>query len=102
MLALSPRSTRTDSLSLPRRSFVRHAVLFGIGAEAMGVLALGMRPGLERLRSTWLGIAFAVALSWATAWIIGWFAFTGRGLHGAFFGIVTLALAVVFERLATH
>src|SRR3546814_3109705 len=68
----------------------------------MGILTLGMLPGLEMLRSTWLGIAFAVALSWATAWIIGWFAFTGRGLHGAFFGIVTLALAVVFERLATN
>src|SRR3546814_19140624 len=29
-----------------------HAVFFGIGAYAMGVLALGMLPGLEILRST--------------------------------------------------
>lgn len=79
-----------------------HAVFFGIGAYAMGVLTLGMLPGLEAVRSTWLGLAFAVAAAWTAAWTIGWFTFAGRGLHGAFFGIVTLALAVVFERLATN
>lgn len=79
-----------------------HAVFFGIGAYAMGALTLGMLPGLEAVRSTWLGLALAVALAWAAAWLVGWFTFAGRGLHGAFFGIVTLALAVVFERLATN
>lgn len=79
-----------------------HAVFFGIGAYAMGVLTLGMLPGLEAVRSTWLGLALAVAAAWTAAWTIGWFTFAGRGLHGAFFGIVTLALAVVFERLATN
>lgn len=79
-----------------------HAVFFGIGAYAMGTLTLGMLPGLEGVRSTWLGLGFAVAASGAAAWTIGWFTFAGRGLHGAFFGIVTLALAVVFERLAIN
>lgn len=79
-----------------------HAVFFGIGAYGMGILTLGMLPGLETVRSTWLGLVLAVALAWAAAWGIGWFTFAGRGLHGAFFGIVTLALAVVFERLATN
>lgn len=79
-----------------------HAVFFGIGAYAMGVLTLGMLPGLETVRSTWLGLVLAVALAGAAAWGVGWFTFSGRGLHGAFFGIVTLALAVVVERLATN
>lgn len=79
-----------------------HAVFFGIGAYAMGILTLGMLPGFEVVRSTWLGVAVAVTASWAAAWSIGWFTFAGRGLHGAFFGIVTLALAVVFERLTTN
>jgi len=79
-----------------------HAVYFGIGAYAMSTLTLGMLPGLEAVRSTWLGLAFAAAAAGAAAWTIGWFTFAGRGLHGAFFGIVTLALAVVFERLAIN
>lgn len=79
-----------------------HAVFFGIGAYAMGTLTLGMLPGLEAVRSTWLGLVFAVLASGGAAWVIGWFTFAGRGLHGAFFGIVTLALAVVFERLAVN
>ena len=79
-----------------------HAVFFGIGAYAMATLTLGMLPGLESVRSTWLGLAFAAGTAGAAAWTIGWFTFAGRGLHGAFFGIVTLALAVVFERLAIN
>lgn len=79
-----------------------HAVFFGIGAYAMGTLTLGMLPGLEGLRSTWLGLGFAAAAAGAAAWAIGWFTFAGRGLHGAFFGIVTLALAFVIERLAIN
>lgn len=79
-----------------------HAVFFGIGAYAMATLTLGMLPGLEAARSTWLGLPFAMAASGTAAWAVGWFCFTGRGLHGAFFGIVTLALAVVFERGAVN
>lgn len=79
-----------------------HAVYFGIGAYAMSTMTLGMLPGLEDVRSTWLGLVFAAAVAGAAAWTIGWFTFAGRGLHGAFFGIVTLALAVVFERLAIN
>jgi ABC-type branched-subunit amino acid transport system permease subunit len=79
-----------------------HAVYFGIGAYAMSVITLGMVPGLPDLRSTWAGLAAAVILSGAVAGIVGWFFFAGRGIRGAFLGIVTLALAVVVERLAIN
>lgn len=80
-----------------------HAVYFGIGAYAMSVITLGMVPGLPDLRSAWLGIAVAVLLSGAVAGLVGAFFFGGRrGLKGAFLGIVTLALAVVVERLAIN
>lgn len=79
-----------------------HAVFFGIGAYAMSTVTLGMIPGLEGLRSTWAGLAAAMVTAGAAAWLAGWFFFAARGLHGAFFGIVTLALAVIFERLAIN
>ena len=79
-----------------------HAVYFGIGAYAMSVVTLGMLPGLPELRSTWVGFLAAVLASGATAAILGWFFFASRGLRGAFLGIVTLALAVIVERIATR
>jgi ABC-type branched-subunit amino acid transport system permease subunit len=80
-----------------------HAVYFGIGAYAMSVITLGMVPGMPGLRSTWLGMIVAVILAGAVAGLVGSFFFGGRrGLKGAFLGIVTLALAVVVERLAIN
>jgi len=79
-----------------------HAVYFGIGAYAMSVVTLGMTPGLPKLQSTWVGFAAAIFASGGAAWLLGWFFFANRGLKGAFFGIVTLALAFVFERLAIN
>lgn len=80
-----------------------HAVYFGIGAYAMSVVTLGMVPGLPELRSTWVGLAAAVILPGAAAAIVGAFFFAGRrSIKGAFLGIVTLALAVVIERLAIN
>jgi ABC-type branched-subunit amino acid transport system permease subunit len=80
-----------------------HAVYFGIGAYAMSIVTLGMVPGMPGLVSTWIGLIAAVAISGAFAWLVGSFFFGGRRpLRGAFLGIVTLALAVVIERLAIN
>jgi ABC-type branched-subunit amino acid transport system permease subunit len=79
-----------------------HAIYFGIGAYAMSVVTLGMLPGLPGLRSTWLGLLAAPFAAGSLALLIGWFFFSSRGLRGAFLGIVTLALAVIAERLAVN
>jgi urea ABC transporter permease protein UrtC len=79
-----------------------HAVSFGLGAYAMSVVTLGMLPGLETLRSSWLGLVAAIAVPALAAAVFGLFFFGGRGLRGPFFGIVTLALAVLAERLAIN
>jgi urea ABC transporter permease protein UrtC len=79
-----------------------HAVSFGIGAYAMSVVTLGMLPGLPDIRSTWLGLIAAMAVPGLVALILGAFFFGGRSLKGPFFGIVTLALAVLAERLAMN
>ena len=80
-----------------------HAVYFGIGAYAMSVVTLGMMPGLADVQSTWIGLLAAVMLSGCTAALVGTFFFGGRRpLKGAFLGIVTLAMAVVIERLAIN
>lgn len=79
-----------------------HAVYFGIGAYAMSIVTLGMVPGLPDLKSTWLGLVAAVVVPSLAAAIIGWFLFASRALRGAFLGIVTLALAVLVERLAIN
>lgn len=79
-----------------------HAVFFGIGAYAMSTTTMGMLPGLEGLHSTWAGLVLAVALPALAAYVVGWFFFFAKGLHGAFFGIVTLALAFIAERAAIN
>lgn len=78
-----------------------HAVYFGVGAYAMSLVTLGLVPGLPELRSTWAGLLAAILAGGGTAFAVAWFLFASRGLRGAFLGIVTLAVAVVFERLAT-
>lgn len=76
------------------------AVFFGIGAYAMSVTTLDMLPGLGAWGSSWLGLLAAVALPAAFANLLGRFLLYGRGLQGAYFGIVTLAIAVIAERAA--
>ena len=76
------------------------AVFFGLGAYAMSLLTLERIPGLEPLAYSWLGLLFAMALPALFANLLGRFLFYGRGLRGAYLGIVTLAIAVVVERLA--
>jgi urea transport system permease protein len=81
-----------------------HAVFFGLGAYAMGLVTLGMAPGLGHLadggwRACGLGLVAALAAPALAANLLGRFLFHGRGLQGAHVAIVMLAVAVVVERL---
>lgn len=78
------------------------AVFFGIGAYAMSVTTLDMLPGIGGYGSTWAGLLGAIALPALFANLLGRFLFYGRGLQGAYFGIVTLAIAVIAERAAVN
>jgi len=78
------------------------AVYFGIGGYAMSIVTLGKLPGAPGLVSTWLGLVLAAAVPAAFAYLLGRFFFYGQGLRGAFFGIVTLAVAMIAERLAIN
>lgn len=76
------------------------AVFFGIGAYAMSVVTLGMLPFAPALVSSWAGIALGVGVATLFAWLLGGLFFSARGLGGPFFGIVTLAVAFIVERVS--
>ncbi|MBL9036506.1 MAG: branched-chain amino acid ABC transporter permease [Rhodospirillaceae bacterium] len=76
------------------------AIFFGGGAYAMSLVTMGLIPGLPA--SSWLGLIAAMVLPALFANLLGRFLFYGRGLRGAHFGIVTLAIAVIAERLAIN
>lgn len=76
------------------------AIFFGAGAYAMSLVTMGMIPGLPA--NSWLGLVAAMVLPAIFANLLGRFLFYGRGLRGAHFGIVTLAIAVIAERLAIN
>lgn len=78
------------------------AVFFGIGAYAMSVVTLGKLPMLPQLQSMWVGLLVAVALAAIFAWLLGLLFFSSAGLGGAFFGIATLAVAFIVERIAIN
>lgn len=78
------------------------AVFFGIGAYGMSLVTLGMLPGQGGPGSSFLGLAVAVILPAAFANLLGRFLFYGQGLQGAYLGIVTLAIAVIAERVAIN
>ena len=75
------------------------AVFFGVGAYAMSFVTLGMIPGADGLVSTWLGLVAAMLAPALIAYLLGLFLFSAKGLQGPFFGIVTLAVAFILERL---
>jgi urea transport system permease protein len=78
-----------------------HAVFFGIGAYIMALTSKGMIIGISGvLTSTLFSLLFAIMGAALFAVILGYFLFSGR-LSGPYFGIVTLAVAVVAERIAT-
>ncbi len=76
------------------------AIFFGGGAYAMSLVTMGMIPHVPA--SSWLGLLAAMALPAVFANLLGRFLFYGKGLRGAHFGIVTLAIAVIAERLAIN
>lgn len=78
-----------------------HALFFGLGAYVMSLVTLGMAPGLEGVTSSWLGLALAILVPASVAWGLGSWLFRGHAVRGAYFGIITLALAVIAERTAT-
>ena len=77
-----------------------HAVFFGLGAYVMALTAKGMIPGISGILTTSLmGIITAVVVVALFAVVLGYFLFYGR-LSGPYLGIVTLAIAVIAERIA--
>jgi branched-chain amino acid transport system permease protein/urea transport system permease protein len=76
------------------------AVFFGMGGYVMSVVTLGMLPGVPA--DSLIGLAGAMALPALLANLLGWVLFRGRGLSGAYFAIVTLAISFIAERAASH
>jgi urea transport system permease protein len=66
----------------------------------MAALSKGMVGGW--LSYSLIGLAAAMLLSAAVAAILGYFLFFGRGLSGPFLAIVTLAIALILERLMSN
>ena len=77
-----------------------HSLFFGIGAYAMALVTKGMIPGVSE--SSISGLSLAIILPALIAGLLGLALFKGRGLFGAYFGIVTLSAAVIAERLAIN
>ena len=77
-----------------------HAVFFGLGAYIMALVTKGMIPGLTgALTASWVGLFLAVTVVGLFAFVMGYSLFPGR-LSGPYFGILTLAIAVIVERIA--
>jgi ABC-type branched-subunit amino acid transport system permease subunit len=76
------------------------AIFFGAGAYAMSLITMGMIPWIPAF--SWLGLLAAMIVPAIFANLLGRFLFYGKGLRGAHFGIVTLAIAVIAERLAVN
>lgn len=77
------------------------SLFFGLGAYVMSLAALDMLPGLKGLGAGWPALALACLVPALAAQLLGRFLFHGRGLRGAYFGIVMLAISVIAERVAT-
>jgi branched-chain amino acid transport system permease protein/urea transport system permease protein len=77
-----------------------HSLFFGIGAYAMALTTKGMIPGVPE--TSIVGLLLAITLPSLLAGLLGLALFKGRGLFGAYFGIVTLCAAVIAERLAIN
>ena len=76
------------------------AMFFGIGAYVMAIVTKGMAG--EAIASTWLGLALAMGGAGLFAALLGYFLFWGRGLSGPYLAIVTLAIALILERLLNN
>ena len=77
-----------------------HALFFGLGAYMMALSSKGLLPGLPASQVLGFALAMTVPALWAL--IFGMALFKGKALTGAYFGIVTLATAIIAERIATN
>lgn len=77
------------------------AIFFGLGAYSMSLISLDMIPWIGQWQMGW-GFLFAILIPMLAAYFIAILLFNGSRLDGAFLGLVTLALAVVAERLFEH
>ncbi len=77
-----------------------HAVFFGLGAYIMALATKNMIPGIAGfMTASVMAISLSVVVVAFFATILGYFLFYGR-LSGPYLGIVTLAIAVIAERIA--
>jgi len=76
------------------------AIFFGIGAYVMAVTTKGMISPI--LMNSYIGLTLAILCSAAFAALLGSFLFAGKGINGAYLAIVTLAIAIVLERLMSN
>lgn len=77
------------------------AIFFGLGAYSMSLISLDMVPWFSQFQMGF-GLIFAIIIPMLAAYFIAILLFNGSRLDGAFLGLVTLALAVVAERLFEH
>jgi urea transport system permease protein len=77
-----------------------HAVFFGLGAYTMALTTKSMIPGISGfMTASVMAISLSILVAAIFAAILGYFLFYGR-LSGPYLGIVTLAIAVIAERIA--
>ncbi len=73
-----------------------HAAFFGAGAY--GVAIVSTRFGLDVAYAAWVGLLSGIAIAILVSFIVGYFLIYG-GVRGAYFTIVTLALAVITDHI---
>lgn len=74
-----------------------HATFFGLGAYGMAVVTVKLAAGFDN--ASLLGFVAGVAMAALVALLVGYFLIFG-GVRGAYFAIVTLALAIVAQSVA--
>ena len=76
------------------------SVFFGTGAYVTALASKGMLPGIPELG--WLALLLSCLAGGALAALLGAALFFGRSILNAYFGIVTIVLAILAERIATN
>jgi urea ABC transporter permease protein UrtC len=77
-----------------------HALFFGLGGYFMTLITKQMIPYLTFFHSTYAGLIFGIGMPALLAVLLGYFLFYSR-IAGPYFAIIMLAIAVIFERIAT-
>lgn len=77
-----------------------HAVFFGLGGYFMTLITKQMIPFVTFFHSTYAGLIVGIAMPALLAVLLGYFLFYSR-IAGPYFAIIMLAIAVIFERIAT-